>query len=176
MKKILTIKNTFIFLIVLIVATIILEQTGNEYIMDKIVYLFLVAPILLLIAFIFERKDIQARQEKIKKTIDKKEDKIILLKSDKNHKIFLIMMLFAGLLSPVLKNTFPGFIISYGGMLLGVFLSFNLIKRWTKGQPFKKTILAVAIILVLMLLMLNVTFYPEQFETYQEVRNFENLN
>lgn len=175
MKNFLTLKKALIFVVLTVIFFIIADKTGNEKLSTIAGMIFLSSIIVLLVASLSERKGIKARdQERLAKKSSNpafiQNEKNELNKVSKYYKIILLLMVVGIFLSPILKNTSLGFVLGYGTMLAGGFVAAITLRRWAEGKPINKIVLVIDIILILVLLVLNAIYYPDQLTSYLEAR------
>jgi len=119
--------------------------------------------------YVKQAKKISLEEDLRESLITPKQREGIYIKQNKRHKFFIYIALVGILLMFVLKNTFVGYFIGFGCLIL---MGGNLTVlgiRWTKKQPWEPKILIISfLLLILIISLIAYLYYPQLQYMYQD--------
>ena len=138
--------------------------------MEKILLIILFLSGYYFIYLRFKKEQKISKEEDLKESLMTPTQKTeITTKQDQKHRIFIYLALAGIFIMLFLKNTFVGYYIGFGCIVLMGKNSAELGIRWTKKQPWDKKIMVTSFLLLLVALVLIATlYYPQLQITYQD--------
>jgi hypothetical protein len=113
------------------------------------------------------------KEEDLKESLITPKQRIkINTKQDQIHKIFIYLVLAGIFILFFLKNTFIGYFLGWGCLLLMGKNTLELGLRWSKSQPWNPKILVISFLLLLIILaLIGGLYYPQMQYIYQDEIN-----